>query len=72
MVGELGIHAPERLRAINEIQHHVLARILALAPEDGGRYPDDVLLSILRDHDDEQLRARALWALEDAVDRQGA
>jgi hypothetical protein len=72
VVGELGIHAPERLRAINEIQHRVLAHILALATEDDRRYPDDVLLSILLDHADEQLRARTLWALEDAIKRQGA
>jgi hypothetical protein len=72
VVGELAIHAPERLRAINEIQHRVLAHILALATEDTRRYPDDVLLSILLDHDDEQLRTGTLWALEHAINRHGA
>jgi len=72
VVGELGIHAPERLRAINEIQHRVLAHILALANQDDRRYPDDVLLSILLDQDDEPLRARTLLALDDAINRHGA
>ena len=72
VVGELGIHAPERLRAINEIQHRVLGHILALVTQDDSRYPDDVLLSILLDHDDERLRGGTLWALERAMSRQSA
>ena len=70
VVGELGIRAPERLRAINEIQHRVMAHLLALVTQNGTRYPDDVLLSILLDQDDEELRARTLWALERAMNRQ--
>ena len=56
VVGELGIHAPERLRAVHELQHRALGHILALVTRADSRYPDDVLLSILLDHDDEQPR----------------
>ena len=71
VVGELGLHAPERLREINEIQHRVLAHILALTTEDDARYPDDVLLSIFFDYGDEQLQARTLRSLERAMNRHG-
>jgi hypothetical protein len=66
-----GVGAPERLRAINEIQHRVLAHILALTIRDTRRYPDDVLLSIVLEHDDEHLQAQALWAFKDALSRHG-
>ena len=72
VVGELGVHAPERLRAINEIQHRILAHIGLLATQDERRYPDDVLLSIALEYGDEYQRARTLWALEDAMNREGA
>jgi hypothetical protein len=72
VVGELGVHALERLRAINEIQHRVLAHIGALAGRDERRYPNDVLLSIVLEDGDEHARARTLWAVEDAINRHGA
>jgi hypothetical protein len=72
VAGELGIHAPQRLRAINEIQHRLLGHLLALVTQADSRYPDDVLLSILLDHDDDQLRSGTLWALEQAMNREGA
>jgi len=67
-----GVRAPERLRDINEIHHRVLAHILALTTQDAWRYPDDTLLSIALENGDEHLRAQALWALEDALNRQAA
>ena len=67
-----GVRAPERLRHINEIQHRVLAHILALIVQDARRYPDDTLLSIVLEDGDEHLQAQALWAFEDALDRQAA
>lgn len=72
VAGELGVRDPERLRSINEVQHRVLAHLLELATEDDKRYPDEVLFSIVLEHDDEQLRVRTLWALNDALDRHGA
>jgi hypothetical protein len=67
-----GVRVPERLRSINEIQHRVLAHILALATQDARRYPDDTLLTIALAEGDEHLRAQTLWALEDALNRQAA
>jgi hypothetical protein len=67
-----GVRAPERLRSINEIQHRVLAHILALITQNACRYPDETLLSIALEHDDDHLRAQALWALEDDLNRQAA
>jgi hypothetical protein len=57
-----GVREPMRLRQINEIQHRVLAHILALSKSNQFRYPDDVLISIMLEHDDGHLRAQALWA----------
>jgi hypothetical protein len=67
-----GILEPKRLRQINEIQHRVLAHILALSKSNEQRYPDDVLISIMLEHDDSHLRAQAVWAYEDALKRIGA
>jgi hypothetical protein len=64
-----GVRSPERLRGINEIQHRVLAHILKLSKSEGSRYPDDVLVSIMLENDDEHLRKQAIWAFEDAFKR---
>jgi len=61
------LNAPERLRAINELQHRVLGHIQALLTASGWRYPDDVIVSIMLEHQDPHLRAQALWAFEDAL-----
>jgi hypothetical protein len=61
------VRSPERLRAINEIQHRVLSHILALLVNGEWRYPDDALVSIMLEHDDEHLRRQAAWAFEDAM-----
>jgi hypothetical protein len=52
--------------------NRLLGHIFALVTQGDARYPDDVLPSVLLDHDDEQLRARTLWAFEDAINRHGA
>ncbi len=52
--GTLGLLQPVRLRAINEVQHRVSAHFLALLRNDAGRYPDEVLVNTLLEHDDDQ------------------
>jgi hypothetical protein len=64
-----GVRAPERLRAINEIQHRVFGHLRALLNEGEWRYPDDAFVGILLDHDDDHLRAQAVWCFEDALKR---
>lgn len=63
------VHAPSRLRAINEIQHRVLGHIYALLLDSKQRYPDDTMVSIMLEHDDQQLREQAAWAFDEAWNR---
>src|SRR5262245_40883744 len=58
------VRAPERLRAINEIQHRVLGHIQAMLTDSEWRYPDDALVSIFLEHDDQHLQRQAAWAFE--------
>jgi hypothetical protein len=62
-----GVRAPEQLRAINEIQHRVLAHICSLLRERESRYPDDVLVSIMLAQDDQHLSGPAVRAFQDAL-----
>ena len=71
-VQQTGVHSPERLREINEIQHRVLAHILALSEGNEWRYPDDTLVSIMLDHEDKKLEAQTWWAFNEALKRIGA
>jgi len=64
--GSEDVVEPQRLRRINEIQHRVLGHINKLLDGDAERYPDDVLISILLDHDDPVLRPRLETAFERA------
>jgi len=64
--------SPERLRQINEIQHRVFGHIIALLKDDVGRYPDDVLVSIVLDQQDDRLRKQAFWAFDDALRKANA
>src|SRR4051794_16505399 len=48
-----GVTNPCRLRALNEVQHRVLAGCLALLDDNPQRYPDDVLLRIILEHPDD-------------------
>jgi hypothetical protein len=41
----------------HQIQHRVFTHILKLLADDPQRYPDDVLLSIMLEHDDDHLSA---------------
>jgi hypothetical protein len=64
-----GVRAPERLRAVNEIQHRVLQHIHSLLTASEWRYPDEVLLSIMlaEENSDGHLREQANWAFQDAM-----
>lgn len=64
-----GVIAPERLRAINEIQHRVLAHIHSLLTNGEWKYPDDALVSIMLDHDDKHLHDQAMWVFQDAMEK---
>jgi hypothetical protein len=64
-----GVRAPQRLRAINEIQHRVFGHLRALLNEGEWRYPGDAFVGILLDHEDDHLRAQAVWCFEDALKR---
>jgi hypothetical protein len=55
-VSSLGLRHPHRLRCLNEIQHRVVSHVLALLTADPGRYPDEVLASIILEQDDPELR----------------
>jgi hypothetical protein len=60
------VRAPERLRAINEIQHQVTAHIAALTEQGAWRYDDETFFEMCLDHDDEHLRGQAGWAFDEA------
>lgn len=66
-----GVHSPQRLRQINEIQHRVFAHIVKLSTLNEQRYPNDVLVSIMLEHEDKELEAQTRWAFEDALNRIG-
>jgi hypothetical protein len=53
---------PHRLRCLNEAQHRVTSQALALLTDDPGRYPDDVLVSVILDQDDPELRRQVVAA----------
>jgi hypothetical protein len=58
--GTLDLAHPARLRAINEVQHRISAHVLALLRNDAGRYPDEVLVNIILEHDDNQEMRRQI------------
>jgi hypothetical protein len=74
-VGSTGLTHPARLRTINEVQHRIIAHVLALLRNDPARYPDDVLVNIILGHeDDPELQRQILQAFSrvlshDAVSR---
>lgn len=59
--------AADRLRAVNEAQHRVVSHALAILTADPRRYPDDVLLAILLEQDDAELRRQVADALARCV-----
>ena len=55
------LRSPHRLRCLNEVQHRVTSHLLALLTGDPGRYPDEVLVSIILDQDDPELRRQVAF-----------
>jgi len=60
--GSLDLRHPRRLRALNEVQHKITSHVVALLATDPGRYPDDVLASIILEQDDSELRRQVAAA----------
>ena len=56
------VRHPQRLRALNEVQHRITSQVLALLAADPGRYPDDVLTSMILEQDDPELRPQVVEA----------
>ena len=67
-----GVHAPGRLRTLSECQHRVFGHLYALMTTSEWRYPDDAIVSIMLEHDDQHLRAQAAWAFKEALEREAA
>jgi hypothetical protein len=53
--GSLALRHPQRLRALNEVQHRVTSHVLALLAADPHRYPDEVLAAVILEQDDPDL-----------------
>lgn len=68
----LELRYPHRLRCLNEIQHRITSHVLALLTADPGRYPDEVLVSILLEQDDSELRRQIAAAFARSLSRQAA
>jgi hypothetical protein len=60
--GSLELRFPQRLRALNEVQHVITSHVLALLTTDPQRYPDDVLVSIILEQGDPDLRRQVVAA----------
>jgi hypothetical protein len=59
-VGQDGLTNPQRVRRINETQHRVSAYLLALLRDNPNRYPDDVLVRIVLEHQHDEALERQL------------
>ena len=59
-VGGDGLSHPQRVRRINEVQHRVSAFLWSLLRNDPSRYPDDVLLRIILEQQDDPALGRQL------------
>jgi hypothetical protein len=69
-VSSPGLRQPHRLRCLNEIQHRVTSHVLALLAADPGRYPDEVLASIILEQDDPELRRQVAVAFARSLSAQ--
>jgi hypothetical protein len=67
--GSLELRHPQRLRSLNEVQHRVTSHVLALLRGDPGRYPDEVLASIILEQDDPELRRQVAGAFARSLPR---
>src|SRR5262245_40353534 len=54
--GSEALAHPARVRSVNEIQHCILAFLIALTENDPRRYPDDVFVAILSEDRDPEFR----------------
>lgn len=64
-VGGVGLTNPERVRRVNEVQHRLGAFLFSLLRDDARRYPDDLLVRIILEHegdDDFQRQMSAAFA----------
>ncbi len=69
--GGTGLECPERLRALNEIQHRLLAGCQGLVQDSPERFPDDVLVHIVLDEPQDVVLQRQLQhAFERALAQQ--
>src|SRR5438105_1650755 len=59
----LAVRHPQRLRSLNEVQHRVTGHVLALLAGDPARYPDDLLMSLILEQEDPDLRRQVAAAL---------
>lgn len=67
-----GLRHPHRLRCLNEVQHRLTSHVLALLSVDPGRYPDEVLVSIVLEQDDPELRRQVTEAFVRSLSPQAA
>ncbi|HVF51788.1 MAG TPA: hypothetical protein VNA19_17015 [Pyrinomonadaceae bacterium] len=61
-VGGEGLTNPQRVRRLNEVQHRVSSFLCALLCNDSKRFPDDVLVSLILEHPDDEALERELRA----------
>jgi hypothetical protein len=65
-----GLQYPDRLRCLNEVQHRVTSHVLALLTGDPDRYPDEVLVSLILEHDDAELGRQVAAAFSRSLSQQ--
>lgn len=61
-VGGDGLTNPERVRRVNEVQHRLGAFLSKLLRDDPGRYPDDLLVRTILEHEDDGELQRQMGA----------
>ena len=67
-----GLRYPRRLRCLNEVQHRVISHIRALLATDPDRYPDEVLVSIVLEQEEPELRLQIAETFARSLSRQAA
>jgi len=60
--GSLEIKHPRWLRRVNETQHRVAGQLMALLADNSNRYPDDVIVPLLLEENDAELRTQLVAA----------
>jgi hypothetical protein len=64
------VRHPRRLRVLNEIQHRITSHVLALLGAEPGRYPDEILASMILEPDDPELQRQVATAFARSLSRQ--